>query len=95
MIQVIGATCLGIVVGYFVKYFLTRIKKFTFQGLIVIGSLIGGGGITSLLENGNAFWYYSIGLLIGIILYIILGLFFGGRPDIIVFRKKDGDGNGN
>lgn len=89
-----GAICLGIVVGYFVKFFLRRITKFTLQGLSLIITLTFGGLVVNFLKNdASAFWYYPIGLMLGIAIYIGLGLFLGGDPDLVAFHKNEENNN--
>lgn len=92
----VGAICLGIVVGYFVKWFLKRISNYTLQGLGFILSLVFGGAAVNFLKNDvTVFWYYPIGLLAGIIIYITLALCLGGDPNIIAYHKENTGKNNN
>ena len=88
----VGAICLGIAVGYFVKWFLKRLTSYTIQGLGLILTMVFGGAIVNFLKNdATVFWYYPIGLCIGITLYIILALALGGDPEIVAFHKEEKD----
>ena len=70
LLPAIGATCLGIVIGWLVRYFLKRFKNYTPQILGSLISILFGGAILFFLEKGkDAIWFYPIGLLIGFIVY--------------------------
>jgi uncharacterized membrane protein YfcA len=72
-IPAIGATCLGIVIGWLVRYFIRRFRTF---GPMVMGSVISiilGGAVIKFLEaDKSVWWYYPIGLFLGFVIYHVL-----------------------
>ena len=87
----IGALCVGIVTMYWVKYYHKRMKGIvdikTLSSLLAI--LFGGTVLNYIKMDQNAFWYYPIGLFVGLVLYIILALLCGGDPEIVAFKKDE------
>jgi uncharacterized membrane protein YfcA len=73
IIPAIGATCLGIVIGWLVRYFIRRFDKF---GPMVLGSLVsivfGGAAIKFLEADKTVWWFYPIGLLLGFVIYHVV-----------------------
>ncbi len=84
VIPAIGATCLGIVVGLLIRYFIRRFKRFTPQ---VFGSLLsivlGGTTIRLLSGDQQIVWFYPIGLLLGFILYTLFDIWVARLPDVV------------
>ncbi|MFD3431300.1 hypothetical protein [Nocardia fluminea] len=80
----IGAACFGIVVGYVVYRSLARSGPTSSVSDIaaVIGA-IGGGVVTTVFDptESDAFGYYSIGLLAGMVLYPIVATIFGKKVE--------------
>src|SRR4051812_13252283 len=75
VIPAIGATCLGIVVGWLVRYFIRRFDKFTpsvFGSLISI--LLGSAVMKVLTADKMTWWFYPIGLLLGFIAYQVIAM---------------------
>ncbi len=70
----IGALSLGITIGFLVRIFIIRFENPTPKGFAtVISVLVGSGIIKFLSTHTDAIWYYSIGLLVGVIaIYPIL-----------------------
>lgn len=82
IISAIGATALGIVVGWLVRYFIRRFESFTPKALGSVVSIIAGGAIISFLKTDmSVWWFYPIGLLIGFIVYTIIAIKAGGLHD--------------
>lgn len=70
---VAGAASLGIVVGWLIRYFIRRFKRFTPQALTAVISAAVGGGILKLLTvDEHAIWSYFIGLLLGFVIYHLI-----------------------
>lgn len=73
IVPAIGATALGIVIGWLVRYFIRRFDKF---GPPVFGSVIsiilGGAAIKFLEADRSVWWFYPIGLLLGFVIYQII-----------------------
>ncbi|MCP4710459.1 MAG: hypothetical protein GY869_17695 [Planctomycetes bacterium] len=70
IIAAIGATCLGAIVGWLVRYFISRLEKYTHQGLsAIVGVLLGTGVIKFLDQNPDVVWFYPIGLVVGFAVY--------------------------
>lgn len=66
----LGAICLGMVVGWVVRYFIQRFDSFTPQALTaVIGIVAGGAAIKFVQTDPNLIWFYPIGLVIGFVVY--------------------------
>jgi hypothetical protein len=69
----IGATSLGIVIGWLVRYFIRRFKTFTPSVLSsVLSIVLGGAAIKFLAADKTVWWFYPIGLLIGFIVYQVI-----------------------
>jgi NhaP-type Na+/H+ or K+/H+ antiporter len=90
LIEAIGSLCLGIVVGWLVRYFIRRFKTYSPS---ILGSLLTvflGGSILKLVSTGqDTFWFYSIGIFCGFVIYSLIAY--------ICLRKgnklsKNGDG---
>jgi hypothetical protein len=97
-IESIGSTCLGIVVGWLVRYFLFRFKEFNVQVLGSTLSLIAGGVVIGLFNmidpSKTVIWFYPIGVLIGITVYSIIAYLTGAPPEGGVYyvnekKRKD------
>ncbi len=80
-IQLVGAGCFGVVIGFFV-YLINRYRKsdVQFSDLSTLIGIIGGGGILVLFPaSTDLFGAYGIGLFIGFFLYFIILLLFVNR----------------
>ena len=88
----IGVTCLGIVVGWMVRYFIRRFTKFGPGALSSVLSIILGGAVLKFLSVDNVtIWFYPIGLLVGFVAYqvIVMMLIKGdGAASVDVAPKK-------
>jgi hypothetical protein len=82
VVMSIGAACFGVVVGYVVYRSLARSGPTSSVSDIaaVIGA-IGGGVVTTVFDptGSDAFGYYSIGLLVGMVLYPLITAKFGKK----------------
>lgn len=69
-IPFIGAACLGMVVGFLVRYFIRRFDKY---GPAALGSVLtivlGGAAVKYLQEDKSVWWCYPIGLFLGFVIY--------------------------
>ncbi|MCP4370583.1 MAG: hypothetical protein GY797_21090 [Deltaproteobacteria bacterium] len=75
IIEPIGVTCMGVVVGFLVRYFVYRYDNFTPKALGATVSVLVGGSIAKFLTNSeDAFWFYPIGLLVGFIVWSVLAI---------------------
>ena len=71
-VPAIGSTSLGIVIGWLVRYFLFRFKKFDRNVLSsVVTILLGGVVLKFLSTDKSVIWFYPIGLLIGFVVYTV------------------------
>jgi hypothetical protein len=94
LVPATGSVCLGIVFGWLVRYCMRRFKKFSAATLTTIASvLVGGVAIKFLNSDPTVLWFYPIGLLIGFIVYSVVGYFairFGGsKYDQVLFCRVD------
>ena len=83
IIMPLGVTCLGVFVGWLLRYVIRRFEKFTVR---IFGSLLGvilGGAIVKFLSvDSTTIWYYPVGLLLGVLLYqLIVWITFGLKLD--------------
>ena len=77
-----GAICFGAVVGYITYRTLARTTdKAAITDLATVIGVIGGGAITALYgpADGTMFAMYSIGLVAGMVLYVIASILTRGR----------------
>jgi uncharacterized membrane protein len=73
IVAAIGATCLGVVIGWLVRYFIRRFEKFGPAVLGAVVSVVLGGAVVKFLEaDKSVWWFYPIGLLIGFVIYQII-----------------------
>ncbi|PSO16951.1 hypothetical protein [Bradyrhizobium sp. MOS003] len=67
----IGCTCLGMVVGGIVAFYIAKVREFTLRGLTSVCAIVGGAGVLKIFEllgvpaEPGVYWFYPIGLLIG------------------------------
>lgn len=81
-IDIIGAFCFGLVVGWITYRTLRR--SASGSGLSDISTIIGavgGGAVTALFRSPPMFGAYSVGLAIGLFLFFILFLLLYGKED--------------
>ena len=75
LIMVIGAFCLGVTIGWLVRFFLARLEKFDIKALAAVVSILVGGAVARFL-GGDPFhvatWMYPIGLLVGVLAYPLI-----------------------
>lgn len=70
-----GAACFGVVAGYIAYRTLVRTKETAVSDLAAVIAAIGGGAVTVLFDpKGEQFAWYSIGLLVGMAVFLILRL---------------------
>ena len=75
VVAAIGATCLGIVVGWLVRYFIRRFTSFSAASLTSVVSIVAGGAAIKFLGKDNSvWWYYPIGLFLGFAIYQVIAM---------------------
>lgn len=78
-----GAVCFGVVVGYVTYRTLARAAAgASVSDIAAVVGAVGGGTVTAVFNhNGSsdAFGWYSIGLVGGLALYLVLSLAIRGR----------------
>jgi hypothetical protein len=85
VIPAIGATSLGIVIGWLVRFFIWRFKTFSPSVLSSVISILLGGAVTKFLSHDeNVWWFYPIGLLIGFVVYQIIATIEIRKERVIV-----------
>lgn len=76
----VGTLCFGIVVGYITYRTLARKDDAAISDLAAVIAAVGGGAVTSLFDSdSDRFGIYSIGLLIGMAIYLLLSLAIRGK----------------
>ena len=78
----VGAFCFGVAVGYITYRTLVRTTdKTAISDLTTVVGAVGGAAVTGLFgpASGDAFGWYSIGLLAGIAAFFLLYLALNGR----------------
>jgi hypothetical protein len=78
----VGALCFGVAVGYITYRTLVRTTgKTAISDLTTVVGAVGGGAVTGLFgpASGDAFGWYSIGLLAGIAAFFLLYLALNGK----------------
>ena len=80
----IGAICFGVVIGYITYRTLARAAEgASISDIASVIAAVGGGAVTVLFDRrqSDAFGWYSIGLLVGMALYLLLSLAIRGRQE--------------
>jgi NhaP-type Na+/H+ or K+/H+ antiporter len=73
VVPALGSTSLGVVIGWLVRYFIRRFKKFTPSVLSTVVSLTFGGVAVKFLDADRSIvWFYPIGVLLGFVAYHII-----------------------
>ena len=87
-----GASCFGTVVGYITYRTLARTtEKAAITDLAAVIGAVGGGAITTLYgpADGTLFAMYSIGLVVGMGLYLAASLGIHGRAGTTTVLGSD------
>jgi hypothetical protein len=73
----VGATCFGVVIGYVTYRTLVRKSSAAISDIAAVGAAIGGGAVSQINHSSaDSFGWYSIGLLIGFSIFLVLRLLF-------------------
>ena len=82
-----GALCFGVAVGYITYRTLVRAERSAVSDLATVVTAVGGGAVTGLFDpqEGDAFGWYSIGLLAGMAVFFLLFLAMNGKVAAAVF----------
>ena len=70
IVEATGSLCLGIVVGWLVRFFIRRFKSPLLLPSIII--FLGGNVVTIVGNELNLLWFYSIGIFLGLVIYTLL-----------------------
>jgi hypothetical protein len=81
-IPALGSTCMGLVIGWLIRYFIRRFKSFNTKALGSVVSIIAGGAIVHFLQaDSTARWFYPIGLALGFIVYSLIAVLAGSAKE--------------
>ena len=81
VVPALGSLSLGIVIGWLVRYFIRRFKRFTPATLTTVISIMAGGAAVKFLQaDKTVLWFYPVGLLLGFCIYTVLALWALGLP---------------
>jgi ABC-type Co2+ transport system permease subunit len=73
-VEVLGAICLGVVIGWITYRTLRRQgETVAVSDIASVVGAVGGAAVTALFATKELFGWYSIGLAVGFFLYMILG----------------------
>ena len=77
----IGAVCFGVVIGFIAYRTLVRQDTAAVTDISAVVGAVGGGAVTVWFDpaQGDSFAWYSIGLLLGMIVYWIQFLALNGK----------------
>ncbi|MFI1048869.1 hypothetical protein ACH4U3_24250 [Streptomyces griseoruber] len=83
----VGACCFGIAIGYITYRTLVRAERSAVSDLATVVTAVGGGAVTGLFDpqQGDAFGWYSIGLLVGLAVFFLLFFAMNGKAATAVF----------
>jgi len=92
IVAAVGSACLGGVVGWLVRYFISRFETFTHQGLsAVVGVLLGAGIIKFIGQQPDAMWFYPMGLVVGFVAYHLIAVKYIAKDIQNQTDENDGD----
>lgn len=89
----VGALCFGVVVGYITYRTLARTTdKAAITDLATVIGAVGGGTALTLWgpSDGSLFGLYSIGLVVGMVLYLVASLVLRGKDTTGTVLGGDG-----
>jgi hypothetical protein len=88
-----GAACFGVVTGYITYRTLARTTAPHISDIAAVLAAVGGGAVTAVFpaKDSDAFGWYSIGLLAGMALYLILFYALRGKAETGGILDKDTD----
>lgn len=92
ILEILGSSSSGIVVGWLVSYFVRRYKDFNPTVLGTTVTLIFGEAVFTFLKGSSlGMWCYPIGLLIGFSLNIFLAYITGSAAEDIFYVEEEAE----
>jgi bacteriorhodopsin len=93
LVTSIGAACFGVVTGYITYRTLARTTAPHISDIAAVVAAVGGGAVTAIFpaKDANTFAWYSIGLLAGMALYLVLFFMLRGKVETGGILNKDDD----
>lgn len=79
MIEVVGAWCFGVVLGWTTYRSLRREANAGLSDIAAVAGAVGGAAITAVFRGAN-FGAYCIGLFVGFFGYLVVGWAKGAPP---------------
>lgn len=91
IVPIVGALCLGILIGWLIGFFLMRMETFTPKAFAAIIGVLLGATVTQFLgPDRTVWWFYPIGLILGIMAHAIIAILYGEKPKGTAFSKMFG-----
>ena len=73
-VEIVGALCFGIIVGWVTYRTLRRTgETVAISNIASVIAAVGGGAVTAVFKTPDIFAWYCIGLFVGFFAYLILG----------------------
>jgi hypothetical protein len=93
LVASIGAACFGVVTGYITYRTLARTTAPHISDIAAVIAAVGGGAVTALFpaKDADTFGWYSIGLVLGMALYLVLFLVMRGKTQTGGILNADDD----
>lgn len=93
LVTSIGAACFGVVTGYITYRTLARTAAPHVSDIAAVVAAVGGGAVTAIFpaKDADTFGWYSIGLVGGMALYLVLYLALRGRTETGGILNQDDD----
>jgi phosphotransferase system glucose/maltose/N-acetylglucosamine-specific IIC component len=93
-VVVVGVISLGVLVGLLVGWYVNEDKAFTTTALAASVSTLSGAGVLGVFHlivpatPTREYWFYPVGMLVGVLIAPFLDMFFNGLYENKPKRRK-------